>query len=109
MRQILPAVSRYSADLAARVLTKKNLGFSCKAESELLSKVSEGIDNLYERCQSLREHLKQIPKDSISAANYCAEVVVPAMDAVRSEADALELLTDKTYWPFPTYSDLLFY
>ena len=109
IRQILPAVSRYSADLAARVLTKKGLGCSCKAESELLQKVSDGIDKLYECCQSLQDHLKLIPKDSVSAANYCAQVVVPAMDAVRTEADALELLTDKSYWPFPTYSDLLFY
>ena len=24
-------------------------------------------------------------------------------------ADGLELITDKSYWPFPTYADLLFY
>ena len=109
MRQILPAVSRYSADLARRIQVKKGLGCSCKAESQLLQQVSEGIDRLYERCQILSDHLRQIPKDSVSAANYFAQVVVPAMDAVRAEADTLELLTDKTYWPFPTYSDLLFY
>ena len=109
MRQILPAVSRYSADLAARIQIKKGLGCSCKAETELLTKVSDGIDGLYDRCLVLSDLLKQIPKDSISAANYFAQTVVPAMDAVRAEADALELLTDKSYWPFPTYSDLLFY
>ena len=109
MRQILPAVSRYSSDLAARILVKKDLGCECKAEKELLQKLSAGIDALYDRCQVLSDHLKQIPKDSINAANYFADVVIPAMDAVRAEADALELLTDKKYWPFPTYSDLLFY
>ena len=31
------------------------------------------------------------------------------MSAVRAEADALELITDNSYWPFPTYSDILFY
>ena len=109
MRQILPAVSRYSADLANRITSKQSLGCSCKAETEVLQKISEGIDQLYDRCRVLTDHLTQIPTDSISAANYFAEVVVPAMDAVRAEADALELLTDKSYWPFPTYSDLLFY
>jgi glutamine synthetase len=109
MRQILPAVSRYSADLAARIQIKKGLNCSCKAECELLDKVSRGIDELYDRCQELCDQLKQIPKGSINAANHFAQVVVPAMDAVRAEADALELLTDKSYWPFPTYSDLLFY
>jgi len=28
---------------------------------------------------------------------------------LRAEADALEAMTDKAYWPYPTYSDLLFY
>ena len=50
-----------------------------------------------------------MPATGIEAAFYFNDVVVPAMDAVRAEADALELITDKTYWPFPTYSDLLFY
>ena len=109
MRQILPAVSRYSSDLAARIIAKTNLGCECKAEKALLQKLSAGIDALYERCQTLSDHLEQIPSDSIHAANYFADVVVPAMDAARAEADALELLTDKEYWPFPTYSDLLFY
>ena len=27
----------------------------------------------------------------------------------RQYADILEQLTDKKYWPYPTYSDLLFY
>ena len=34
---------------------------------------------------------------------------IPAMQAVRAEADALEELTDKNCWPYPAYSDLLFY
>jgi glutamine synthetase type III len=31
------------------------------------------------------------------------------MNAIRSAADMLETLTDKSYWPYPTYFDLLFY
>jgi len=31
------------------------------------------------------------------------------MNTVRSIADGLELLTDKSYWPFPSYADILFY
>ena len=40
---------------------------------------------------------------------YYHDTVIPGMNALRSEADALEMLTDKSYWPYPTYSDLLFY
>ena len=31
------------------------------------------------------------------------------MNTLRTAADALETLTDKSYWPYPTYSDLLYY
>ena len=31
------------------------------------------------------------------------------MDKVRTAADQLETLVGKKYWPFPTYSDILFY
>jgi len=34
---------------------------------------------------------------------------LPAMDALRAPADALEDLVGKQYWPFPTYGDLLYY
>ena len=30
------------------------------------------------------------------------------MSEVRAHADALERVTDKSYWPFPTYDELLF-
>jgi glutamine synthetase len=30
------------------------------------------------------------------------------MDALRAPCDKAELMTAKSYWPFPTYGDLLF-
>jgi len=44
-----------------------------------------------------------------AAAMYYHDTIVPGMNAVRSEADILETLTAKSYWPYPTYSDLLYY
>ena len=31
------------------------------------------------------------------------------MNTMRTHADILEAHTAKSYWPYPTYSDLLFY
>ena len=31
------------------------------------------------------------------------------LQQIRAEADKLETLTDKSYWPYPAYSDLLYY
>ena len=30
------------------------------------------------------------------------------MDALRAVADELEMVIGRSYWPFPTYNDLLF-
>jgi glutamine synthetase len=109
MRKILPAVSRYCADLAANVYRKKQYHCPCKAEETLIDRLSHHTDALFEKCEKLSADLRKVPSGSIEAANYFSNVIVPEMDAVRADADALELLTDKTYWPFPTYSDLLFY
>jgi glutamine synthetase len=109
LRQILPAVSRYCGDLARDVAAKKSIGCPCKADADSLEKIAQGVDRLYDLCQTLKSKLVSVPKENIDAANYFSSIIVPAMDAVRAEADVLELLTDKSYWPFPTYSDLLFY
>ena len=41
-------------------------------------------------------------------AFYYYEKVMSAMNALRAPADELEKMVDKSYWPFPTYADLLF-
>ena len=108
-RQILPAVSRYCADLASNLYRKKSVGCTVKAEETLISRLNSHTEALFEQCEKLSADLKAAPAGSIEAASYFSSVIVPDMDAVRAEADTLELLTDKSYWPFPTYSDLLFY
>ena len=39
---------------------------------------------------------------------YYHDVVFNAMSRVREVVDQLEQLVDKSYWPFPNYTDLLF-
>ena len=109
LRQIIPAVSRYCGDLASNLYRKESVGCSVVAEKELVQQLSQHTDALYNLCQQLKANLGKVPASGIEAAQYFSTVIVPMMDAVRKEADTLELMTDKSYWPFPTYSDLLFY
>ena len=46
---------------------------------------------------------------SEQAVAYYHDVVVTAMNNIRKDADILEQHTAKSYWPYPTYSDLLYY
>ena len=109
IHQILPAALHYTRDLCDGVSSKKALGLRCKAETELLDKLTAASDALYDNVETLRFSLAAVPVEPETAANYYHSVIVPAMEAVRKEADILESLTDKAYWPYPTYSDLLFY
>ena len=110
MHQILPAALRYSSDLADGINRKfEAIGHKPATELSLVNRISESCDRLYEASEQLYAKLKKVPKGNQCAADYCSEVIVPGMQAVRKEADFLEKLTAKSYWPYPTYSDLLFY
>ena len=108
-QQILPAVYRYTSDLANGINRKSEVGMACKAERDLLKKLSETADSLYFRCEKLLSDLKNAPRHGVEASVYYSEVIVSDMNGLRSDADFLEQCTDKSYWPYPTYSDLLFY
>jgi glutamine synthetase len=113
MHQILPAAIRYSAELAGSANQKRDaFGNRVKAfaEQSICSRLSEKCDSLYEKAEKLYADLKAVPAcDNQTAADYYNDVIVPGMEAVRKDADFLEKLTPKCDWPYPIYSDLLFY
>ena len=109
IHQILPAAIRYSKALCDAIRVKQELGIHCRAENGLIKQLSAHTEGLYDAIELLKRALAVQPKDVQAAAACYHNRVIPAMNALRSEADALEELTDKSYWPYPTYSDLLFY
>ncbi|MBR4864682.1 MAG: glutamine synthetase III [Oscillospiraceae bacterium] len=112
MHQILPAAIRYSSDLSDGIIRKQNAtggAVTAKTEVSLVSRISQRIDSLYEKIETLYSDLKSVPAETDRAMAYYSDVVVPAMAEIRKDADFLEKLTAKSYWPYPTYSDILFY
>ena len=109
MHQILPAALHYTRDLTKSIIDKKAVGATCKAELALVEQLSASCDSLYEKSQDLSAKLNAIPSETEAAANYMSSTILPAMENLRLDADTLEQLTDKSYWPYPAYSDILFY
>ena len=109
MHQILPAALRYTKRLCDGLVVKQSIGASCHAESVLVRQLSGLTDSLYDTLDTLQHVMENVPKNAEAAAMYYHDSVVPGMNALRSTADELEALTDKSCWPYPTYSDLLFY
>ena len=50
----------------------------------------------------------QDSEDIVSEAYAIRDTVLPKMSELRIPCDRAELLTAKSYWPFPTYGDILF-
>ncbi len=109
MHQILPSALHYSRDLCAGMEAKLRTGISCAAEKGLLARLSRSTDALYAAIEDLKAALAAVPREAQTASMYYLGTVIPAMDTLRYHADALEELTDKGYWAYPTYSDLLYY
>ncbi len=109
LHQILPAALHYSRDLTKSIIDKAVIGASSKAEKDLVKQLSKATDAVYAKAHALKEELSAIPEDIDAAVRYMSQTIVPSMESIREDADILEQLTDKAYWPYPTYSDLMFY
>ena len=109
-RQILPAVLRFTGDIASAAQNIRDIGGECASGSELVASLTSYTDQLSRNLHLLESVVSARPNgdDPLSAARYMHDKVLPAMSELRKTADTLETLTDRSYWPFPTYDKLLF-
>ena len=111
-KQILPAVSAYTTDLAESVGKKLKLGtdIACKYEKEAVKKLSILCDKIAEATDLLEGTLVKIKAaESIGEeSEMIRDTVLVAMSELRVACDEAETMTAEKYWPFPTYGDLLF-
>ena len=111
-KQIIPAVTKFMKDLSDTIISKKAVGLanSCDMEKGTLTQVSGFANKLYEEVEKLSTLLTKVDNytDALENATFYKSQIIPAMNAVRAAADSLEVLVGKEYWPFPTYSDLIY-
>ena len=111
-KEILPAVEKYTKSLADTLAAKKAavVGLPCKYETAAVTKLSELSDSIADATDDLEAEIEkfQAIEDVTEAANDIRDVILGKMDALRAVCDEAETITAKEFWPFPTYSDLLF-
>ena len=111
-KEILPAVEKYTKSLADTLAAKKAAvaGLPCKYETATVTKLSELSDSIADATDDLEAEIEkfQAIEDVTEAANDIRDVILGKMDALRAVCDEAETITAKEFWPFPTYSDLLF-
>ena len=106
---ILGAASAYADKLCQSLAHKKAAGVACRTETALAGTVSTLCDELMDRTLALKTALQSEPNaPQEELVRYYHDVVFNAMSRVRDIVDQFEQLVDKSYWPFPNYTDLLF-
>ncbi len=109
-QDIYPAVNGYIAELCAVVENKRAVSEKLNTghDLKLLERLSAMNDGFYAAVEKLETDLAEMPAGEGPASQKMAHVIVPDMDAVRALADGMEKLCSSDYWPYPTYTDLLY-
>ena len=109
-KQFIPAVMKYTKQLADTVIAVKEAGEDAEVQSEALEEVSVLLKETKEALATLKkvtEEAAEKEEGEVQATYYHSEVV-PAMEALRVPVDKLEMIVDKEAWPMPSYGDLIF-
>ena len=110
-RRILPAVMRQVKEVASTVAALKAAGADSSATLAVLSDLTDSYAALKDAAVALEKATAAadgVSGDSLKQAKAYRDKVIPAMEKLRELADALEPKVDASFWPMPTYADLLF-
>ena len=102
----MPAANRY---LALLIRETEQYELSTYA-NQTLDEVNKLIDEGFLALKALDEDIVKAKElKGHELAVYCRDVLLFDMKKVRTPLDKLELIVDKSYWPIPSYGDLLFH
>ncbi len=109
---IIPAMEAYAADMAGAAASKRAIApaLKCGYEAGIVTELSELADTIAVRADELDAAMEKLHEaaDIVEESAMIRDTILPLMDALRAPCDKAELMTAKSYWPFPTYGDLLF-
>ena len=111
-KEILPAVEAYAADTARAAAAKRGLDpdCACTYERGLVRRLSTLCDVIAANTEALEDSMLHLHDAADVTAESCAirDDVLPRMRELRAAADEAESITSAKYWPYPTYSELLY-
>ncbi|MDF1618078.1 glutamine synthetase III family protein [Petrocella sp. FN5] len=111
-KEIMPSVIEFATSLADSINAIKAAVPSAKVsvQENLLTKISELLVEVQEKLVDLEEEVAKthLIEDIEEVAFAFKFKVFEMMTALRKPCDELEVMVAQDYWPYPTYSDLLF-
>ena len=108
-KDIIPAVMKYTTELAASINELTSAGADASVQKEVLDEIVVYLKEAKAALNKLKADQADAQKAcSKCTAEYYRDVIKADMAALRAPVDTLETLVDAEYWPMPTYGDLLF-
>ncbi len=111
-KDILPAVSACTSDLARAANEKKALSpqMDVSYETKIVNELSNLSASAAIHGRALEAAMEGLEdeSDSLAAARYYRDRVFPAMQSLRAVVDEMELRCGSKYWPYPSYGEILF-
>ena len=110
-KDILPAMEAYLKKLKESLLLDRELSlrdedpYAFKTFRELSVFMKNALADVFDLQEKLEHPAEGNPL--LIARFYCDEVL-PIMSSLRHSLDEAEKITDRKYWPIPTYRELLF-
>lgn len=110
-KEILPALSAYTSELARSMTAKMTAvqGIDVSMEKKELEELSAAEGKLYKMVYELDKRLAKIPsKTALEKALYYRDKVFDHMQKMREVIDFAETKVASSFWPVPTYTDIIF-
>lgn len=104
---IYPAAVEYLSKLSSTITSLGSLGIDL--EKSASQKIAGLVNSLMATTTKLSDAIATHDFGSTEEhMQYCSQTIRPLMDEVRTYADALEGEVADSFWPLPTYQEMLF-
>jgi glutamine synthetase len=109
-KQFIPAVAEYGTFLAESIASFKAAAVSAPVQEDLLKKLGALLASAYKNLGKLEVATAKARETAgtVKKAETYRDRVATAMQVLRTDIDALEMIVPGDMWPVPTYADLLF-
>ncbi len=108
----IPSVIRFTTRLAESINAINDA--VPEADNSVQIELLMSTSKLLREAQDALNRLKSLDEEAVNKSQgkemalFFRNEIVPAMEALRTPIDRLEMLVDRDLWPVPTYSELLF-
>lgn len=104
---IYPTAVEYLSKLSSTISSLSGLGIDLdKASAQSIADLSKSMMTTVDKLSAaLQKHDFASTEDKMQ---YCSKTLRPLMDEVRVYADSLEGEVSDSFWPLPTYQEMLF-